>query len=123
MRFLLDANFLMIPGKFRVDVFRELEKFGKVEAYTPDLVVSELEKLAAKNGKDAAFARVALKIIKQEGVKIIYSEGTNTDSEIKRISAGGKFAVCTADKELIKSLKKENIPIITLRQKKYLVMA
>jgi rRNA-processing protein FCF1 len=29
MRFLLDANFLLIPGRFRVDIFRELEQFGK----------------------------------------------------------------------------------------------
>jgi rRNA-processing protein FCF1 len=44
MKFLLDANFLMIPGKFRVDVFKELEKFGKPDLYTLDLVVKELSK-------------------------------------------------------------------------------
>ena len=44
MKFLLDTNFLMIPGKFKVDVFSELEKFGKPELYTVSAVVRELEK-------------------------------------------------------------------------------
>jgi len=44
MKLILDANFLIIPGKFKVDVFKELRMFGNPEPFTLDLVVKELVK-------------------------------------------------------------------------------
>ena len=121
MKFLLDANFLMIPGKFRVDIFTELERFGKPELYTLDSVIKELEKLSASRGKDARYAKLGLTILKEKKIQPLPS-GKDTDSEIERVASEQGFAVCTQDKALKAKLLSRKVPVITLRQKKYLVI-
>ena len=120
MRFLLDANFFLIPGRFRVDVFRELEGFGKPELFTLDLVVSELRKLSSGRGRDAANASLGLELIEKKGVEVMSTRGKNTDQEIERVAAEQDFVVCTQDRELQKKLKKEDVTVIFLRQKRTL---
>ena len=121
MKVLLDSNFLLIPSKFRVDVFKELEIFGKPEPYTLDLVVREMEKIATKKGQDSRHAHMGLFLIDSKGVEIIKAKGRNTDNELERIGKEGGFIVCTQDRELIKRLRKKGIGVISLRQSKYLV--
>ena len=122
MKFLLDTNFLLIPGKFRVDVFRELQGFGKPELFTLDLVVAELNKLASSRGRDSRHARLGLELIKKEGVRILEARGTNTDQELERVASEQDLAVCTQDRALQGRLKKEDILVIFLRQGKLLAM-
>jgi hypothetical protein len=112
MKFLLDSNFLLIPGKFKVDVFSELTKFGKPEFYTLDLVLKELKRL--KGGK------LAFEMIKKNKVKILKAKGLNTDEALESF-ARKDFVICTQDKGLIKRLKERRAKVITLRQRKYLV--
>ena len=119
MKFLLDTNFLMIPGKFKVDVFSELEKFGKPELYTVSAVVRELEKLS-KSGGDKPHAKLGLELLRKKGVEVLQTDGYDADMELERTAVEEDFVVCTQDKELIKRLKKEEIRVISLRQKKYL---
>jgi rRNA-processing protein FCF1 len=120
MKFLLDTNFFLIPGKFKVDIFSELEKFGKPEIYTIDLVVKELERLTKGRGKVASYARIGAKLLRMKKVQILKSFGKNVDAELVRIARTG-FVVCTQDRALIKKLKTAGIEVISLRQKKYLV--
>lgn len=120
MRFLLDTNFLLIPGKFKVDVFRELEDFGNPELFTIDLVVGELRALASGKGSDSSHARLALDLIKTKSLGILESTGKDTDSEIERIASEGGLSVCTQDRGLQKRLRKEGITVIFLRQKRML---
>lgn len=115
MKFLLDTNFLTIPGQFKVDVFSELFRLGKVELYTLNLVVKELETIKSKHSK------LGLELIKKNNVQVLHAEG-NTDKEIIRAAKENNFVVCTQDKELISLLKKNNIKVVYLRQKKYLEM-
>ena len=123
MKLLLDTNFLMIPGQFRVDIYEQMRGFGKPELYTADLVVSELEKLAKGKGKDGANARLALMLVKENNVKILKSgKAGSTDEAIRRIATREGMSICTADKRLKTELVRRNIPIISLRKKKYLVM-
>lgn len=122
MKFLLDANFLLIPGQFKVDIFRELEKFGKPELYTLDSVILELENLAATKKKDCMAARLALELAKGKNMIALKAENENTDKEIERAAVENNFVVCTQDRELIKKLKKGKIKVIALRQKKYLIL-
>ena len=122
MKFLLDANFLMIPGKFRVDVFRELEKFGKPELYTTELVVKELSNLSkATKGKDAFFAKLGLSFIQEKDIGILESQEKNADREILRLSKEG-FTACTQDKALTSKIMKARGKVVFLRQGKYLEM-
>jgi len=120
MRFLLDTNFFLIPGKFKVDVFSELSEFGKPELFTLDLVVKELRKLGEDKGRDAGYARLGLELLKEHNVTILDSKGRNTDSEIARFALEREYVVCTQDREIKKHLKDKGLSVITLRQEKYL---
>lgn len=134
MRFLLDANFLMIPGKFRVDIFRELERFGRPELYTIDLVVKELSKLSKGKGNfrkeggrsrlrasDAFCAKLGLSFIQQRDIGILETMGRNADSELLAF-AGKGYTVCTQDRLLISRIKRKGFRTVFLRQGKYLEM-
>ncbi len=120
MKFLLDTNFLLIPGTFGVDIFTELTKFGKPELYTIRLVIKELEKMATGKGADARAAKLALQMITQKNIAIIDTEVDRTDKEIEILSASEGHTVCTQDKALIEKLKKKGVRVIGMRQKKYL---
>lgn len=118
MKFLLDANFLMIPGALKIDVLRELQKFGKPELYTLDLVARELESLSQGQGRDARAARFALELVKSRNIRILKSQETAADKELLRIAKG--FVVCTQDSALRKRLRARKIHVVYLRQGKYL---
>ncbi len=108
---ILDTNFLLIPSKFRVDIFSELEKFGKPDLYTLDLVIKELEKI--KGGK------LALKLIEAKKIKTLKSAELKADKELLRLSKKG-YIICTQDRELIKKITSSGGKVISMRQKKYL---
>lgn len=108
----------MIPGKFKVDVFEELKKFGKPKFFTLSSVVKELENLSSGKGKNSKYARIGLQLLEKNNVKIIASDG-ETDNEILKTAEQG-FVVCTQDKELRKRLVSNGIKVVFLRQKKYL---
>jgi len=122
MKFLLDTNFLVAFSQFKVDVFTELEEFGVPELYTLDLVLKELKKISTSKGIKARHARFALVRMRKEGVKILITESKRTDSEIVRIAKLNSLVVCTQDRALVKRLKAKHVPVVTLRQKRYLVM-
>jgi rRNA-processing protein FCF1 len=119
MKFLLDANFLMIPGKFKADIFQELEKFGKPELFTIDLVMKELSKLSKGKGKDAFSAKLGIYFIQERDIGILETEGKNADSEMLAL-AGKGFTVCTQDRALISKIKRKGFRAVFLRQGKYL---
>ena len=119
MRFLLDTNFLLIPGRFRVDVFRELERFGRPEFLTIDLVMDELRKLSSGSGQDASYARLGLSLIEEKEVSVMETHGTNADQEIERLASEQDLVVCTQDRELQERLRREGLSVVSLRQKRF----
>lgn len=121
MKFILDTNFLLIPGQFGVDIFSELSKFGKPEFCTLNLVVKELEKLSLKKGFDGRAANLALELIKEKGIHVFEAGKGSTDRGLEALAGTGVYIVCTQDRALIKRLKNKGLKAITLRQKKYLV--
>ncbi len=121
MKVLLDTNFLLIPGEFKVNIFQELDKLGRPELYTLGLVVKELEKLKIGTGANPKAARLGLNLLKSNKVNVIETDGKNTDDEILKTAKNG-FVVCTQDKELMQKLAKNKVSVIYLRQKRYLVM-
>lgn len=120
MKFLLDANFLMIPGKFKVDIFMEMERFGRPEFYTLDSVVRELGKITKAGGKDSFYAKFGLFLVQEKDIGILESDG-KADSELLRLSKEG-FVVCTQDKALTTKIRKAGGKVVFLRQRKYLEM-
>jgi rRNA-processing protein FCF1 len=123
MKFLIDTNFLLIPGRFRVDVFKELERFGRPELLTIDLVVSELRKLASGKGRNASHARLGLDLIEKKGIRVLESQEGSADHEIERLASEQDLVVCTQDRELQERLRREGLSVVSLRQKRYLEKA
>ena len=126
-RFLLDTNFLTLPGQFKVDIFDELRKFGKDHLYTLDLVVRELQGLSHGSNRDSASARLALHLVKERGVSVIHThddaELDGTDTAIMNVAKKGHYTVCTQDRMLIHRLKAAGVPVVSLRQGRYLERA
>jgi len=110
-KIILDTNFLLIPVKFKVDIFREIERICnfKYELYIIDKTIDELK---GKKGE-----KLANGLIKEKRVKVIKANKEGSVDEILKNLKNDKIIVATNDKELIKSLK---FPIIRLKQKKYL---
>jgi hypothetical protein len=116
---LLDTNFLMIPGKFRVDIFTELERLG----YKPivlSCVMSELNKIASGKGLAGGQAKVAMAIIDIRKPEAIEARGP-VDSALLRHAVHSGCAIATNDAALISKARKDKIAVLRLRQKKYVV--
>ena len=120
MKFLLDTNFLMAIGQFKIDIFSELMLFGKPEFYTIDLVIDELHKLSLGAGKDSKAATLALDIIGRKNIEVLKTGGKDADRELERAAAEGGYTVCTTDRELTARLKREEVLVIGIKQKRLL---
>jgi rRNA-processing protein FCF1 len=121
---LLDTNFLLIPGQFRVDIFSEIDALmpSEHELCTIDMVIDELEGLMTKgSGKDKAAAKLGLSLLKAKNVRVLKTEKhLNTDKMIVETAKSPDFVVATQDQALKRHLKQNKIQMIVLRQKKHL---
>jgi rRNA-processing protein FCF1 len=124
-----DTNFLIIPSKFKVDIFAACERLfiGKqLRMATVDKIVDELKGIAAKRTKDSMDARVALKLIQAKGIEIIatddleYADNSLVNIEDFLPGYDGEIYVCTMDAELRRRLRENNINLISLRRKSML---
>ncbi len=116
----LDANFIMMPFQFGIDIKSELDRilnFG-YEIYTLDRVLTELEAISAGKGRDGRAAKAAHELAKD--LPKIDSEG-GADETLLKIASKNTI-ICTNDKILREKIKRKGAPVIYLRQKKYLVI-
>lgn len=111
----LDANGLMMPFQFSVNIDMELKRlFGDLPVVVPSSVLGELAILNGPAGKGAvALAR------KYEVVDTDLRGDDAVLDVAKRMSA----AVLTNDRELIRRLRAENIPVVRLRSERYLELS
>ncbi len=127
-RILLDANFLMLPSQFGVDIFTELERICMFpyELCVVQLVVDELKGISAVGGKDGYNATIALELVKRKNLKIIGNgspEGEkikNADEFMLDIVQRDRDLVATQDRELRRALKEKDIATIVLRKRRVL---
>ena len=136
---LLDTNFIMIPAKFKVDIYSELNRIilEPFELYVLDKSLIELDNIIKlQKGKEREAARLAKAILKAKiklgKAKLISASEvaekpkalkTTSMDYVDRIILGLRgFIVATNDKELRLKLKKEGVRTILLRQRKYLVL-
>ncbi|MDI6819935.1 MAG: hypothetical protein QMC89_03405 [Candidatus Hodarchaeaceae archaeon] len=122
LRVIADTSFLMVPGLFGVDVVGELDRLlnRRYKLVTPQPVVGELERLAAK-GKpnERSAARLGLALLSRG--EVIKSDGP-ADAEIVRLAGGGDCAVGTTDAALRRELRRRGVPVIYLRQGSHLAI-
>jgi rRNA-processing protein FCF1 len=114
LRILLDANSIVIPFQFGVDIFSEIKRLvpQKHELVTLSCIIKELENMGSLGKK-------GIGLIKKKGVEIESVEG-KADDEIVKISKEGDWIVLTNDYALKKRLREVNVPIIYLRDKSHL---
>ena len=122
-KILLDTNFLMAVYQFKIDIFEETKNtlMENVEFYIIDKTKNELEKLI-KTSKlsDSQAAKFALKILEKKPIKTIKTaENAYVDDLILEQEG---YIVATVDKELKQKLKKKKIQILTIKQKKYIIL-
>ena len=118
----LDTNMLLAAEQFKISLVEEIEsKLSKAEIVIPSQVITELEKLAGKSKKLEKQVKIAMQIIKNEGVKQIEVKASNADKALLTLAKQG-FIIATNDKELRKKVKKSFGKCLILRKKKYLTL-
>lgn len=124
-KILIDTNFLLIPAQFKVDIFSEIERICifNYKLFILDKTIEELEGIVRnQKGKNKAAAKLALKLIAIKKITTLKTEkNIHTDTEIIN-TAKKDFIVATQDQDLKRRLRDKNISMITLRQKKYLIL-
>lgn len=125
-KIILDTNFLLIPGQFKIDIFSEIDRICdfNYKLCIIDKSLDELNKIIKEQkGKDKAAAKLALTILNQKRFNIIKTK--NTDETVDDIIIGlvkkEKPIIATQDKELKQKIKSKT-KVITLRKKKYLII-
>ena len=126
-RIIIDTNFLMVPSKFKVDIFSEFNRLChfNYELCIFDKSINELENIIEKQSlKEKRFAKFALKLIEVKKLKIIKSEEKEQkDVDLLILNNLNKDTiVATQDMELKREILKKAVPIITLRKKQYLIL-
>lgn len=110
----LDTDFLLSSIEFKVDIFTELKRICNFP-YQIAILDKTLEELENKKN-----SKLALSLIKSKNLNIIT---TKRDKIVDDLLLEQKnIIVATQDKELKEKLKKRKLPVITIRQKKYLIM-
>jgi rRNA-processing protein FCF1 len=110
----LDANALLMPFQFKVNIDKELKRlFGEIPVFIPSSVLGELSSIVDKDAKSALALARKYHIVETE---------LRGDDAVLSIAEERSAAVLTNDRELISRLRKERIPVIRLRSERYLVV-
>jgi rRNA-processing protein FCF1 len=111
---LLDTNALMIPARFKIDIFEALRNL--IGAYEPLIlkeVRAELEGLALGRGKDAAAARYGL-MLAEKCTVVATDDGGSVDDRIISYAKAHRCMVFSDDRALRNRLLDLQIPVISL---------
>ncbi len=122
MKVVIDTNMLMATHQFGLNLFSEIERVvnGKFEILVPKSVINELKGLQDNcKGNDKVSASVALELAKK--CRTIETEKEGDDAVIE-LAKNFDSAIATNDIELKSRARQNGIPIIYMRQKKYLRM-
>lgn len=113
MKVIIDTNALIIPHKFKIDIFEEIEKLlPTAEKIIIDSTIRELH-----NIKDRKAANIALQLINKYNIKIVHEPG-ETDSAIITYAQTNNGVVFTNDKEMKKMCIRFKVPVMYMRKKK-----
>jgi rRNA-processing protein FCF1 len=125
-RLFLDTNILLVPGLFKVDIFSLAKQSlpETVELCVLEATLDELAKIAqnsalAKKERDAA--KLAVLLVKQQHLKMVKGFGKSVDDLLLEKAKKGDY-VATQDKALKEQLREKGIRVVTLRQKRHLIV-
>jgi len=112
----LDANALMMPFQFGLNISAEIERLlGRCEMYVPASVISELSSLAKKEKAASSALRLAKRF------KVAVTRTVGDEAILEAASALGAVVV-TNDAALLERLRDMGIRRIMLRSRSHLVL-
>lgn len=129
MQIVVDTNFWLIPGQFRVDIFAEFERLcgQKSQVIAFSATVDELQKLTttAKTASQRLAAKLGLQLITQKKVQIIPIDHGYADDAIVTFARTAReqqqtIGVATQDQQLKSRLKPLGVSVIVLRARSHL---
>jgi rRNA-processing protein FCF1 len=106
----------MIRYKVDFSSFDNLEE--KVDLFISSETLREIKSVANRKKEEGRLALMALKLIESQRIKIVQSLKKDVDEDLIELAKKEGFIVATNDKDLKEKLKKENVRIICLRNKK-----
>ncbi len=121
VKVVLDANALMMPGKFRIDLIEALgELLGSFEPVILEEVAAEMTGLARGHGSDAAAARLGLALAARYGTEQSGCSDESVDDRIACYAARNDALVATNDRLLRQKLLARGISVISMKKQKKL---
>lgn len=124
LKVILDSNFLFVPSQFQVDIFEELTGLlnRRVDPVLLSPTEQELRRLADQGSpKTRRQASLALELAERcRKVHVDKRTGETPDDVIVRVAKEWGCPVATNDRVLRKRLRRENVPVVFLRQRAHL---
>jgi len=120
---ILDTNFLVDCLSWKVDFFRELERIipFTYRLMSVDKTLDELDTIITKGTPDVKIgARLANQLIMKKRIGIIITDKKGYTDTLILNAADKDTIVATQDQDLKRKLKAKGIPVVIIRQKKYL---
>lgn len=123
-KFLVDTNFLLVPVRFKVDIFLEAETAVNdlVEFYVSSRVLDEIRIL--KERSKGSFVR-ELKLAERLAENCLVIEDlskTRVDQSLIDLALDEGMVLGTTDAELRQNARKAGVKVVYLRQKSHLVL-
>ena len=122
MKIILDANALMMPAQFQVDIFDELRSLlGSFEPIVLTSVINELTGLSREKGRDGAAAKCGL--VLGEKCTVVDTgdlKSESVDAQLIEYAARNSCMVVTNDRRIRDALFIRGIGVISLRNQKKL---
>jgi rRNA-processing protein FCF1 len=122
VKVLLDANALMMPAQFSIDLFDELRQLvGAFEPLVLESIMTELAGISSGKGRDAAAARHAISVAQR--CTTVHSPEPVSDTVDERLidyAQKNGCLVVTNDRHLREMLLSRGIGVISMRKQKRL---
>jgi rRNA-processing protein FCF1 len=121
---LFDTNFLLIPSRFGVDIFSELDRLvgGIYQCVVMSAVLDELRRIDGKERRTRAGENdLAVSLSRRcSYLNEPLRHGEIVDDQIVRLSVREGYAVATTDADLRRRLRSRGVPVFYLRQRNHL---
>ncbi|MEA3378498.1 MAG: hypothetical protein U9Q69_02550 [Nanoarchaeota archaeon] len=121
----LDTNFLVTSYKQKIDIFTNLKNLleFKYQIYIIDATLFELEKLINEGTIiEKTAVKIGLKLLKRKNIKILKTARNRSVDDLLLALDPRQYIIATQDKELKRKLKKKKFKILTIRQKKHIIL-
>lgn len=121
-KIVLDTSFLIAAFELKVDVIEEIFRVCdfKYELFVVNGTINELERLINSSTLSKKQAgKYALKLIQSHNIKVLKAEKEHVDDALVALNG---YIVATEDAELKQRLRKKGVKILSIRQKKFIVL-